>query len=114
MSIADEIGLGQVLGKNRYYLYARTRTALIHAADELDDLAGALNRYVYVLSPFGRVESWRNGFVLRIHGAETLAELAELLSPPLERFDAWAIHDGIGEARESPGHGLVARFFLEA
>jgi hypothetical protein len=54
---------------------------------------------------------WNNGLVLRVQHVLPPADMARKIRSVLDEFDAWAIHDGIGDFMEHPSGGPLSRFF---
>jgi hypothetical protein len=53
---------------------------------------------------------WDNGLVLRVQHVLPPVDMARRIRSVLDEFDAWAIHDGIGDFIEHPSGGPLSRF----
>jgi hypothetical protein len=93
-----------------YFVCLRTRMAVGHDLGAIEAIEKMIGDYPEMLAPDGDYTPFSNGFVIRYSEADTSAvQLAERWASPLQQFEAWAIHDGIGEAAESFKDGPVSR-----
>jgi len=93
------------------FFFLRTRKALEFESEALEGLTQAFPFEVPMLGLGREYSTWDNGFVLRIEQTQPPVDVARRIKTALDKFDAWAIHDGIGEFIEQPPGGLLDRYF---
>jgi hypothetical protein len=55
--------------------------------------------------------TWEDGFVIRLQTYRPVIDIGNSMQGALDQFDAWAVHNGCGDFKESFSGGLISRFF---
>jgi hypothetical protein len=104
------------------FLYLRTRLAVEFSASILRSLHVALRPFapprpdedrVELLLPFYEDGTWENGFVLGLYTSARPSELANVLKPALDEYDAWQIRNTRGEWAEWIGKGPLSAYYKD-
>jgi hypothetical protein len=101
------------------FLYLRTRLAVEFSTSILRSLQVELRPFapprpdedrVELLLPLYEDGTWENGFVLGLYTSARPSELANVLKPALDEFDAWQIRNTRGEWAEWIGKGPLSAY----
>lgn len=89
------------------YFFLRSRLDLVNDDDAADAAVEMFGDQPELLSPAGEYNTFANGFAARVWSSEPARALADALAPQLDKFEAWAIHDGRGDLVDSVQGGRV-------